>query len=207
MKKFLLTLLCCIFLTGSAEAMVKDGGEEGLNYDIKYPIVELADAKVSARINDDIDKYVDEFRRDFKRGKFTSGATRYEVRYENDKIISLTLSDYRYMMGAAHGNYTVYGLVYDKATGRRIPLKQQARLKLDDLKAKVYSSFYNIDGEKLQFNSDFYDVVRVPDDYYVDDSGAVYVIFQTYELDCYAAGATVIKLEKSEIDFFNRKNG
>lgn len=207
MKKIILTLACCAFLSGSAAAKVQPVSEEGLNYDIQYPVVELAAPQVSERINHDIAKYVTAFRHDFKKGDFTSGATRFAVRYEDDAILSLTLTDYRYMMGAAHGNHTVYGLVYDKATGRRIPLKQMVRLKKADLKAAVYKSLYSLDGDKLDFQSDYYEVSRVPEDYYIDAAGSVYVIFQPYELDCYAVGATVIKFEQAEIDFFNRKNG
>lgn len=202
-KIFVLALL--IFLqAGTAFASVGTNTDNGSNYEMSYPIVYTNNKVVQDKINQDIYHYIAAFRDDYNAGKFYKGKFSYEVKLENDDYVSLTITDYRYHMGAAHGHSYVHGVVYDKHTGRKVPLSHFLKITLADLKWFYGSHLYDRAGNKVkgwEWGSN-----KVSDSYYLLGNGGIALIYQQYKLAPYAYGATTIRLTGEEVDYFNRKN-
>ena len=205
-KIFVLALL--IFLqAGTAFASVGTNIDNGVNYEMSYPIVYTNDKAVQDKINQDIYRYIAAFRDDYNAGKFYQGRFLYELKFENDDYISLTITDTRYHMGAAHEGFHVYGVVYDKHTGRKLPLSHFLKITLADLKWFYGSHLYNRSGNKIKASTiNLLEKVGVSDDYYLLGNGGIALIYQPHELGSFSDGATTIRLTQEEVEYFNRKN-
>ena len=190
-------------------ASVVNNIDEGINYRINYPIVYTNDQTAQDKINQNIQGHVTTFKTDFDEGRFFGGAFSYEVKFEDDDYISLTMTDSRYEFGAAHGYYGVYGIVYDKHTGEKLPLSRFLKITTDDLQNLSKSHFYNSIDEEISLDySEWTDnqPIRVSEDYYFLGDGGIALIYQIYELAAYAEGSTTIRLSGNEVEYFNRKN-
>lgn len=206
MKKFLLAIILAVgvFIHGNVFASVEKHTDNGTNYEMSYPIVYTNNKAAQDKINQDIYHYIAAFRNDFNAGKFYKGWFSYKLRLENNDYVSLTIKDARYNMGAAHEYYVVYGLVYDKNTGRKIPRSHFLKITLDDLKYFYRGHLYNESGNNTQGWD--WGPKRISEDYYLLGNGGIALIYQPYILDCYAAGATTIRFNREEVEYFNRKN-
>lgn len=205
MKKFLLILCLVILQTSTVFASVEKHIDKQINYEMEYPIVYTKNQAAQNKINQDIYKHIATFRNDYNSGKFYKGKFYYQVKFENSNYISLTVSDSRYNMGAAHNQYFVYGLVYDKNSGRKLPLSNFVKITLKDLKSVADYHLYNESGTKIELLH-FHKIEHVSNDYYLLGNGGIALIYQPYELASFADGATTIRLTQQEIDCFNRKN-
>ena len=204
-KIFVLALL--IFLqAGTAFASVGTNTENGVNYKMSYPIVYTNDKAVQDKINQDIYHYIAAFKNDYNAGKFYQGRFLYDLKFENDDYISLTITDSRYNMGAAHPHAFVRGVVYDKHTGRKLPLSHFLKITVADLKWFYHGHLYSSSGNKINGWAEGFGSNGVSDDYYLLGNGGIALIYQTYALDAYAYGATTIRLTGDEVEYFNRKN-
>ena len=194
-----------IFLqANTAFASVGTNTDNDVNYEMSYPIVYTNDKAVQDKINQDIYHYIAAFRDDYNAGKFYQGGFSYKLRFENDDYVSLTITDSRYHMGAAHGYYFVYGIVYDKHTGVKLPLSHFLKIGLSDLKQVYRGHLYDISGNKIDGWE--WGPKSVSDSYYLLGNGGIALVYQPYVLAPYASGATTIRLTREEVDYFNRKN-
>ena len=186
-------------------ASVGTNTANGVNYKMSYPIVYTNNKVVQDKINQDIYHYIATFRDDYNAGRFYKGWFSYDVKFENDDYVSLTITDTRYNMRAAHENYHVYGIVYDKHTGRKLPLSYFLKVTLSDLKNIYSGRLYNKSGNKLKA-SKFNIPERISEDYYLLGNGGIALIYRPFELGAFSDGATTIRLTSEEVDYFNRKN-
>ena len=200
MKKFLLSLAVALAVTANAFAAQQTVADKGPRYDYQYPVFTLENAKAATNMNKDIQKLLKKSRNELKDTNMQHVGSSYAITFENDKYVSLTFTTSNYYRQAAHGMYYVHGLVYDKTTGKRVPYtdfiaEQKAKqLRLDILSKKypVYLADLTTpdDAPFLADWNDFY----VSKDYILSEDGkSIYMIYQPYELDCYAAGPTFVK--------------
>lgn len=129
----IILLLCFLLLPWPiSSASVYEEKDSAINYTMSYPIVYLDhNQEAQDRINSDIYNYISAFKTDYYDGKFMNGFFKYEVKYEDDDVLSLMIIDYRYY-GGAHGLEKGIGLNYSKKTGQRLPLPYFVRLRPDN---------------------------------------------------------------------------
>lgn len=205
MNKILIWAVVIFLQMGTASASVGTNTDNGINYEMSYPIVYTDNKEIQDKINQDIYHYIAAFRDDFNAGRFYKGWFSYELRFENDEYISLTIKDSRYSMGAAHEHYNVYGVVYDKHTGKKLPLSHFLKITLADLKWFYGSHLYNSAGNRIKAN-EFNIPKRVSEDYYLLGNGCIALVYRNFELGAFSDGATTIRLTQEEVDYFNRRN-
>ena len=208
MKKFLLTMAACLSMAMPAQAMVETGEELGDNYKMKYPVVYVEDADAQAAINADIGRYLDTFRDAMENDEvIVNGATAYAVKYEDEDVVSLSFTDYRYT-GGAHGMPTTYGMVYDKHTGARIPLDTYLRITPEDLNEVVDDHLYNGNGNLVPYAFKKWNqpINYVPENYFLLGDGGIALQFQPYALGSFADGAMTIRFDAAMVNEYNEKN-
>ena len=207
-----LVLAGLLSLPGLAGASVQEKTSADVNYKMRYPVVTVEkSAPAQTAINEDIQKYVDNFLSQYRAGKFYRGNFSYKVQYEDDQVISLTLQDYRFNQGAAHGYTYTYGLNYSKITGQRLPLSYFVKLRPDDKNTVLHQPIIDSKGERVPLEKtfatgSFKQNIEISSNYYMLGGGALALIYPPYDLACYAMGTLHINLSPQIIDYFNRKN-
>ncbi|MCH4157401.1 MAG: DUF4163 domain-containing protein [Acidaminococcaceae bacterium] len=210
---FLVLMLCLLALP--VEASVQGETIKGAHYVARYPVVTANNAAATAAINKDLRVYVDKFVSAMEQGTpqdeegrdriyYRDGATGWELMYEDPQVISLRFQDY-YYSGGAHGMHYDHGLVYDKNTGARIPLRHYLRITPSQLAAEAVDHLYTLEGEKLG-NPRLGTVQRVPQDYFLLKGGVVCPVFTLYELVAYSCGSPIVKISPARAAFYNRIN-
>lgn len=207
-----LLLYCILVPLSLVSASVYEETDSAINYTMSYPIVYLDhNQEAQDRINSDIYNYIGAFRTDYYDGKFINGFFKYEVKYEDDDVLSLMIIDYRYY-GGAHGLEKGIGLNYSKKTGQRLPLPYFVRLRPGDI-SKVFSlPIYNRRNQHIPYRitKDFTPYTKdhkgITDNFYLMGNGAIALIYQPYELAPYASGITHIVISAKYVDYFNRRN-
>lgn len=203
MKKLLsiLTLAITLSVTASALAAQHPVSDKGERYDYTYPVFTQENAKAATKMNKDITKMLKKSRNELRNTNMQHVGSSYEIKFENDHYVSLTFTTSNYYKRAAHGMYYVHGLVYDKATGKRVPYtKFIQELKEKQLKLDILSNKYPVYHADLTtpnnapFLADWNDFYVSKDYILAEDGQAIYLIYQPYELDCYAAGPTFVKI-------------
>lgn len=209
----IILLLCFLLLPWPvSSASVYEETDSAINYTMSYPMVYLDhNQEAQDRINSDIYNYIGAFRTDYYNGKFVNGFFKYEVKYEDDDVLSLMIIDYRYY-GGAHGLEKGIGLNYSKKTGQRLPLPYFVRLRPGDI-SKVFSlPIYNRRNQHIPYRitKDFTPYTKehkgITDNFYLMGNGAIALIYQPYELAPYASGITHIVISAKYVDYFNRRN-
>lgn len=209
----IILLLCFLLLPWPiSSASVYEEKDSAINYTMSYPMIYLDhNQEAQDRINSDIYNYIGAFRTDYYDGKFVNGFFKYEVKYEDDDVLSLMIIDYRYY-GGAHGLEKGIGLNYSKKTGQRLPLPYFVRLRPGDI-SKVFSlPIYNRRNQHIPYRitKDFTPYTKdhkgITDNFYLMGNGAIALIYQPYELAPYASGITHIVISAKYVDYFNRRN-
>lgn len=213
-RYIMITLVFCFLLLPwpVSSASVYEEKDSAINYTMSYPMVYLDhNQEAQDRINSDIYNYIGAFRTDYYNGKFVNGFFKYEVKYEDDDVLSLMIIDYRYY-GGAHGLEKGIGLNYSKKTGQRLPLPYFVRLRPGDI-SKVFSlPIYNRRNQHIPYRitKDFTPYTKehkgITDNFYLMGNGAIALIYQPYELAPYASGITHIVISAKYVDYFNRRN-
>lgn len=199
-KKTLLGLAMCVAISGTAMAAVTEKVETGDNFKFTYPVFSFENQKAETKANSFISKEVDKTAKLLRNPMYREVATSYEVINENDDFVSVTFTSYNYT-GGAHGMSTTYGVVFDKETGKRVPYthftdKVNAKQLKEDIlegKVKVFTADLKTES-KAPFLQD-YKAFKVSKNYIVDKDGHVYLMYQPYELDSYAAGVTYVQIK------------
>ena len=168
-----------------------DGRETGDYYELIYPVFEGDDPDIKEAINTDI--YTRASRTaDAGRRRYTT-SFRYELMMENDRYLSFLFFPGGYEEGAMHGMYAGVGVVYDKTTGARLPLSHFADVTVSDLvRLQRSGHFYRYNGTPIPVENIQGRPQKVPEDYFINDQGQIFVIFSPYILACFADGVTAI---------------
>ena len=219
MKKFLILTAFLVLQISTVFASVEKHIDKQINYEMEYPIVYTKNQAAQNKINQDIYKYIAAFRNDYSAGKFYQGNFSYKVKFEDSNYISLTITDFRVpikSMLAAQDYYIVYGIVYDKNSGKKLPLSNFVKITLQDLKFlyssdEVYSEdsngvYLNNVGDKVTGWDSENTPSRVSEDYYLLGNGGIALVYHKYELSAGMSGPTTIRLTAEQIDYLNRKN-
>ena len=186
MKKTLLSLFLAMAVAAGASAAQQTEVDKGERYDYKYPVFTQENPQAAERMNRDIQKMVSKSRKDLRQPDMRAVGSNYEVIYENDQFVCLTFNTWYY---------------YDKATGKRVPYtrfmeKLDAEQLKQDIKAKklpVYCADLKTVSEAPFIDN--IDKFKVSKDYIITEDGHLYLMYQPYELDCYAAGITYVKVK------------
>jgi hypothetical protein len=124
MKKFTLAVVLALSLSFAfaVQAQVKDVQEKTSNYKMVYPVVSVATPVAEQKINGVIADKVATFKKEATKPDFHSSALTYKLWSETPERISLTITEYHIYNKAANGYTHVEGYVFDKKTGKLIPL-------------------------------------------------------------------------------------
>lgn len=218
MKKLLIIFALSLLYILPVQASVTSKEESTAQYKLSYPVVTANTPEATAAINGDIQGYVNDFLSAMKNGTqepglvegqrlhYTDGAMAYKVCYEDDEVLSLIFTDYRFS-GGAHGMHSDNGLVYDKNTGVKRPLSYYLHITPDQLQAESKDNLYSLEGKSLTGIGRLGDVTRVPSSYYLGGNGMVCPIFTLYELVPYAYGSPCIHISGEKATYYNNLNG
>ncbi len=194
-KLYLITALLLMFCATACAAITNV--QENHHLKIDYPVITLADQDAQETINYFISKRNAAFKKDFSKHNYAEAAVTYDVKYEDDDYLAITFTYWWYYDRAAHGMYDTTGVVFDKHTGKIVPLKkfmQPISAKQLDTKIRCGElELYNGSMQPIDL-MDGWGVEHVSNSYYIDADKNVYLIYQPYELACYAAGNTYIKI-------------
>jgi hypothetical protein len=215
MRRLIFLVLTLCLLTGPVEAGVRGETIKGSHYEARYPVVTANNPVATAAINKDVRTYVDKFVSAMEQGTpqdeegreriyYRDGAASWELMYEDPRVITLHFQDY-YYSGGAHGMHYDHGLVYDKDTGARIPLRHYLRITPSQLAAEAVDHLYTLEGQKLG-DPRLGTVQRVPTDYFLLQGGEICPIFTLYELVAYCCGSPIVKISPARAAFYNRIN-
>ena len=193
--------LCC---SGMASAMVQRGHLEGANFTMDYPLVYAQNAAAQKAINGDIYTYI--ARVQGNAAAFEKSSLNYSVKYEDARLISLVFVQQEYRARAAHGSYHYYGVVYDKNTGARIPLSNYLRVTPEQVMQEAENSLYTLTGKKIPYRWQNFSLKSVPDRYFLLGNGEIAVLFEPYDMDCYAMGATYVRFSREKLAYYNSRN-
>lgn len=202
----LVVFIVCLVVESTAFAEVKSIYEEKTNWELTYPTVVVSDnIAVQNRINNDIMTYINDLRADFETGEYYTCGGNYQVHYEDNDILSISLCLYRYPYGA-NGNHSYsWDIVYDKKTGKKIPLYNYVHITPADLQYYKYYHTYSQSGELMQEIWDT-DITEIPTNYFLPGNGSICLVFSPYTLAAGVFGSTYIELEPEYIEYLNRKN-
>ncbi len=201
MKKLLLPLVLSLAMAATAAAAPRGEVSQGDRYDFKYPVFTEEAPKAASRINNDIQKHIEQTRKLLKDDEMQTVGSNFYVVSETDAYISLNLVTWEYRKLAAHPSSYTHGLVYDKATGKSLPYThftkkldaKQLKQDILDKKLTVYCADLETTSE-APFLKDC-EHFAVSKDYQITADGSIYLIYQPYDLDCYAAGPTFVKIK------------
>lgn len=167
----------------------------------KYPVVQNSNILVKSKINNEINKIVNNFEQDIQevnnKGTETTGFVGYEVKANSENIFSVIINCSTMYKGAAHPNTYSYGLSFDES-GNLIQFSQvinEANLQGSDKYsiANLNKAIYEQVGDNLY---NFHKEVEVfPKEFYLDENMDLHVLFQRYEITPYAVGLVDINLQ------------
>lgn len=201
MKKLLLPLVLSLAMAVTANAAPRGEVEQGDKYDLKYPVFTEEAPKAANRMNNDIQKHIEKTRKLLKDDGMQTVGSNYYVVSETDAYISLNLITWEFRKFAAHPSSYTHGLVYDKATGKSLPYTHfTQKLEAEQLKQDILSKKLTVYCSDLETTSEApflkdCEHFSVSKDYQITADGSIYLIYQPYDLDCYAAGPTFVKIK------------
>jgi len=205
--------LICMLIAAPVEASVGTGIIKESNLDMKYPIVYLENNQSAQdKINSDIANYVYKFKGEYSQGNFYSGKYLYEVKYEDDRFISIMFIEMRYNYGAAHTWDSGYCNTYDKMTGEKLSLPYFVRIAPEDLSVILSLPVYDENNKKIPYDKTNIRIYRqsknakISTDYYLLGNGEIALVYHPYALAPYSYGFTHFVIKTDMIDYFNRKN-
>lgn len=205
--KLLISLVMVWMLSISiafAQADYYEIKEQQLSGDLvqgKYPIVQVDNILLKSKINGKINKIVNDFQQDIQNanstGTETTGFISYEIKANNENILSMVIDCSTMYKRAAHPNTYSYGLSFDKY-GNLIQFSQvinEANIQGSDKYsiANLNKAIYE------QISDDLYDfhqeVTEFPKEFYLDENMDLHVLFQRYDITPYAVGLVDIILK------------
>ena len=200
-KTTALILSACLVLTATAFAEVTPKVVKKGNLDLTYPVFSFENKAAEKKATKYVQDYIDKEVKAYQRHNPINISADYKVIKEREWYISLEVTTYEYT-GGAHGMYYTAGLNFDKMTGELMQYSDFNAPKLtkeelyNGIKNGTYMVFCN--DRKTPSSAPFLpslDKFRFTKNFIVDpEGGGVYLMYQPYELDCYAAGVTYVGL-------------
>lgn len=206
-KKILVGMaLGLTIMASSCFAQVIEKVEVYKNNELKIPQVVGINSKAAKKINDYIVKNVASDPKKFIDKHGPEGATGWlysTVVRDDDKYLSLRIASASYFKGAAHPNAYIFGLVFDKATGKKLPIEHFVKMMPAEqleycVRNKVFG-FYAYGDEPLELEKSLH-ITHVSEQYTLDNNDNLDIYYQQYELGPYAIGAPYVRLGKSYVD-------
>ena len=111
-KKLILLLIFILISSAQVFATIVSGHQEDINMRLDYPLVYLDDKTAQDKINTDIAQYVEEAKADYYNNGWHTVILKYDVKYEDDHILSIVLTRLR-DGGGAHPLDHYFGMVYN----------------------------------------------------------------------------------------------
>ena len=211
MKRTILTAVIMLWMAlyaCPAFASVEEKADKGVAYDIIYPVVHTDNKSAQDKINQDIYSHVESLMEGHNAGKYVKSRMRYEVKYEDDSLLSLKLNIGVWLGIGARPTGSCLGLVYDKKTGKRLPLSHFLKITLEQLCAGYRDHVYDSKGKVIRSEDGKrpYKPSKVSEEYYLLGNGGIALLYPPYALSWRADGDTTIRFNAQEVDYFNRKN-
>lgn len=158
--------------------------KEGI-IDIQYPLVILENAAAAEKINAVLAEKTAQFRSEVSKDPRTLVAhSRYDLHYNADNILSLSITDYVFT-GGAHGMSYRKGYTFDLASGE---LYKFSDLVPDSAREQINREITRqIGANDIPMLQPFTEIKREPDFYLLPDRKLA-IFYQLYELAPYAWG-------------------
>lgn len=206
MKKALAITGALLAMSSAAMAKTVDLAEDYNGVTLNIPAVELENKEAEKKINKAIYEKIEDAK-DFveknKKMKMELGSY-YEILRDDDKYLTVYLNCSFYPDRAAHPSHMSYGMVFDKKTGKQLPVSHFVQLpSLSRMKQFVEYGYFDleaVDGSKLPYNDDTFALEYISDQYLLDDKDNIRLLYQRYDLGPYAAGNTYVVIDKGYID-------
>lgn len=173
---------------------------------IKVPCVMGGKLKVDKAMNACIDKEVVKYVKAFidKHGK--EGGTAWlttEVIRDDFQYLTLRIASSTNFKGAAHPLTYVHGIVFDKQTGKRLPLSYFVEMPApEQMEGYVRNNIFQVlgyDNRPLPLEG-ITPPKTISKEYLLDKEDNLDLIYQQYEIAPYAFGAPRIRLDKAYVD-------
>lgn len=193
-------------MASSCFAKVIDKVENYKGNELKIPQVAGINLDAAKKINGYIVKNVASDAKKFidKHGKDGAKAWLYTTVVRDDsKYLSLRIASACYFKGAAHPNAYVFGLVFDKTTGKKLPLsyfvEMPSKEQLEGYVRNNIFKLYSSGNVQLELEPSMH-ITRISDEYTLDTNDNLDLYYQQYELGAYAIGSPYVRLDKEYVD-------
>lgn len=195
-----------IFRQGGLTVRERQISEAGLTLHYPYVTVE-GDSHVTARINHYFKAQAERSQEAYTRanrpytegrGEMLTSSVDYLVDYADQEFLGFRCYGMDYYERAAHPSSWERGVVFDRATGRRVTWQEVLQKRgrkpytLELVNEALWASPY---GKEHSFFEDFTGLARLPENFYLDRNGKIHFIFQQYEIAPYAAGIIDLPME------------
>ena len=206
MKKALVITGALLTLSSAAMAKTVDLAENYNGVILSIPAIELENKAAEKKINKAIYEKIEDAK-DFveknKAMKMELGSS-YEVLRDDDKYLTVYLNCSFYPDRAAHPSHLSYGMVFDKETGKQLPVSYFVDLpslyRMRQFVKYGYFELEAVDGSKLPYSDETFGLEYISDQYLLDDNDNIRLLYQRYDLGPYAAGNTYIAIDKEYVD-------
>lgn len=163
------------------------------NFQLSYPVFNYP-GKAAAKINKDIARTINKFMSYYLGNEDVTGWVESDVVYDGAEYFSVQMDLSHYFKGAAHPMHYAHAMVYDKASGRRMQVRDFLTLpkpaELDAAVRRGEVPLLAANGERIELG-DFFDVRSISSEFLVDDS-ELKLVYSPYDLAPYALGTTYL---------------
>ena len=165
---------------------------------LQYPVVNTGDKEVRAAINADIEALVADIVA--KEDQYTKkDMLTYDVKLDNDDVVAILFKHVAKYEGAAHPLTTVITRVYDKHTGVVKPLTDYVDITMPEILELAGSGIYSVDGAGPREWDRRFTEDKMPQNYYPDKEGNIWLVFQPYQMTNGVEGASAVKIPAGRV--------
>ncbi len=204
MRKIFLVLVIFLMNFSAVQAAQIDSAKYKNNDDLIYPVVFVKNPEAAGKINSEIRRAVESFLvhvettaadgLESSRAKEVSTSFEVPCNHENG-ILSIILTEYFYLEGAAHPSTARRTLNFNSDSGERITADSLSEIAKEEYGESEYSPKNltrklkkYVEKNNLMLYSSFKQLTKIPEDFYFDNNLHVHFIFQQYEVAPYAVG-------------------
>lgn len=206
MKKTLAITGALLALSSATMAKTVDLAENYNGVTLSIPAVVLENKGAEAKINEAIYAKVEDakkFVEENKNIKIELGSS-YEILRDDNQYLTVYLNCSVYPEKAAHPSHVSYGMVFDKETGKQLPLTHFVQLpSVNRVKQFVKYGYFDLeaaDGSKVPYNDEMFGLEYISDQYVLDAEDNIRLLYQRYDLAPYAVGNTYVAIDKGYMD-------
>ena len=201
MKKIFLTAVFALMILPSicGATEIKSANYKG-DFQFSYPEVKtssaIANAKINQRIREEIKNFIASAR---EPNPSVTATTDYKIPYDDDKVLSILLTEYVNYEHSAHPSVFLKALNFDVKSGKPINTvdlkKYDKKISPKDLTRKLKAHAAR---EGIVLYPEFKAVDKLPNDFYFDENFHLHFIFQQYEVAPYAAGIIDVDVDEEK---------